>query len=138
MRSAIIAALVAALVAGGTAGAASYINGRSIRPHSIPLNRLAHRPAGLPGPVGPKGDVGCVVRKQGVFYRRGVAFCPVGPAGPQGEQGAGGAPGPQGMSIFAYPNPEEPGRCVDIYQEVHQYTDLQVLVDTICAPEVKP
>ena len=112
MKSAVVAAIVAALVAAGASSATIWINGRQIRPHSIPLNRLAHRPVGLPGPTGPAG-----------------------PAGPQGEQGAGGAPGPQGMSIFAYPNPNDPGRCVDVYQEVHQYVDLQVLVDTICAPK---
>lgn len=49
LRAAIVAAVVAALVAGGGgAFAASYISGRSIRPHSIPLNRLSELPpAGL-------------------------------------------------------------------------------------------
>lgn len=46
LRSAIVAAVVAALVAGGSSAvAASYISGRMIRPHSIPLNRLASKPA---------------------------------------------------------------------------------------------
>lgn len=46
MRSALIAAIVAALVAGGgTAAASSWLNGRHIRPHSIPLNRLATMPS---------------------------------------------------------------------------------------------
>ena len=45
MKSAIVAAVVATLVAAGASSAAALINGRSIRPHSIPLNRLAHLPA---------------------------------------------------------------------------------------------
>jgi hypothetical protein len=46
MRSALVAAVVATLVSGGGGAlAASYISGRSIRPHSIPLNRLAKLPA---------------------------------------------------------------------------------------------
>jgi len=76
----------------------------------------------------------CVVGRRGRRGPQGAAG-PVGPAGPQGEQGAGGAPGPQGFSIFAYANPVEPTRCEDIYQEEHQYVDLQVLVNTICAPK---
>lgn len=48
MKNAIVSAIVAALVAGATgAAAATMISGRSIRPHSIPLNRLAHLPAGI-------------------------------------------------------------------------------------------
>ena len=46
MRSAVIAAIVAALVGGGgTAVASSWLNGRHIRPHTIPLNRLTRMPA---------------------------------------------------------------------------------------------
>lgn len=46
MRSALIAAIVAGLVAGGgTAAASSWLNGRHIRPHSIPLNRLTTMPS---------------------------------------------------------------------------------------------
>jgi hypothetical protein len=41
MKSAIIAAIVAALVSSGGTYAAVQVNGHSIRPHSIPLNRLA-------------------------------------------------------------------------------------------------
>lgn len=49
MKNAIVAALVAALVGAGAGSAAtSLINGHSIRPHSIPLNRLAKvPPAGI-------------------------------------------------------------------------------------------
>jgi hypothetical protein len=42
------------------------------------------------------------------------------------------------MSVFAYPNPLHPESCADIYQEVHQYTDLQVLAATICGPQGPP
>ena len=46
MKNAIVAALVAALVGAGAGSAATtLINGHSIRPHSIPLNRLAKQPA---------------------------------------------------------------------------------------------
>lgn len=48
MKNAVVAALVAALVGSGSAVAASQINGHSIRPHSIPLNRLASTPARPP------------------------------------------------------------------------------------------
>jgi hypothetical protein len=59
MRSAIIAAIVAALVSSGGTYAAVRINGRAIRPHSIPLNRLAAKlPAGAPGPQGTQGAQG--------------------------------------------------------------------------------
>lgn len=44
MKSALIAAVVAALVASGSTYAAVRINGHSIRPHSIPLNRLTTLP----------------------------------------------------------------------------------------------
>lgn len=44
MKPAIIAAIVAALVAAGASSASSLINGRTIRRHSIPLDRLVHRP----------------------------------------------------------------------------------------------
>ena len=53
MKSAVIAAVVAALVASATAAGSSWINGRSIRPHSIPPNRLAgHLPRGPRGHAG--------------------------------------------------------------------------------------
>lgn len=49
MKNAIVAAAVAALVAGsGTAAASSWLNGHRIKPHSIPLNRLAANPGSLP------------------------------------------------------------------------------------------
>ena len=45
MKSALIAAIVAALVAAGSSSAASHwLNGRTIRRHSIPLDRLVHQP----------------------------------------------------------------------------------------------
>lgn len=45
MRNTITAAVVAALVAAGASSAAtSMISGHAIRPHSIPLNRLARLP----------------------------------------------------------------------------------------------
>lgn len=56
MRNALIAAVVAALVASGSAMATRWISGRMIRPHSIPLNRLAgHLPRGPRGPQGVAG-----------------------------------------------------------------------------------
>jgi hypothetical protein len=46
VRSAVVAALVAALVgSGGAAVASSWLDGRQIRPHTIPLNRLTRMPA---------------------------------------------------------------------------------------------
>ena len=69
MKSALIAAIVAAVIAAGTASAATaWINGRNIRPYSIPLNRLVSQPVGTQGPAGPAG--------------------PTGATGPQGEKGA--------------------------------------------------
>lgn len=126
MKNAIVAAVVAALVSSGaTLAATTAINGRTIARHSIPKSRLTVRAQhALEGQRGRRGAVG-----------------PAGPAGPQGEQGlpgAGGAPGPQGMSIFAYPDPGDPDKCVDVYQEEHQYVDLQVFVDAICAPGGHP
>lgn len=45
MKAALIAAVVAALVGAGASSAAGrWLNGRTIRPHSIPLNRLAQKP----------------------------------------------------------------------------------------------
>ena len=77
MKSAIVAAITAAIVASGAAAATTWINGHSIRPHSIPLNRLVHKPpAGKRGPrgaTGAKGDTGAI-----------------GPAGPQGGAGRDG------------------------------------------------
>lgn len=72
-KSVLTAAVVAAVVAAGSVQAASWINGRSIKPHSIPLNRLAHRPVGKQGPVGLQGP-------------RGLT----GPQGPQGIPGDNG------------------------------------------------
>ena len=110
MKNIITAAVVSALVAtASTAAATNWVNGRLIKPHTIAANRLSQKALDKL-----KGEVG-----------------------PQGQQGTEGPAGPQGMSIFAYPNPEHPNTCVDIYQEIHQYTDEQVLVDTICAPGVK-
>ena len=58
MKSALIAAVVSALVASTGTYAATQINGHSIQPHSIPLNRLTNIPAGPQGPVGPAGPQG--------------------------------------------------------------------------------
>jgi hypothetical protein len=55
MKSALIAAVVAAAVGPGSAMATTWINGHSIRPHSIPLNRLMSIPHGKRGPRGPAG-----------------------------------------------------------------------------------
>lgn len=123
MKNAIVAAVVAALVSSGaTLAATTTINGRSIARHSIPRSRLTlraqHALEGQRGRVGPQG--------------------PAGLPGPQGPAGPAGPNGPQGMSIFAYPDPGDPDKCVDIYQEVHQYVDLQVFVDAICAPGGHP
>jgi len=54
-------------------------------------------PAGPAGTQGPQGDVGCVVRKIGVFYQQGVVFCPAGPQGPKGDPGPQGPAGPAGQ-----------------------------------------
>ena len=91
MKSAIIAAIVAAVVASGSALAATRINGRSIKRHSIPLNRLAHRPVGKRGLPGPQGNTG----PQGLQGPRGLAGGR-GPAGRTGAAGPAGAAGSQG------------------------------------------
>lgn len=79
MKAALIAAVVAAAIAASSAVAATHlIDGRTIRRHSIPLNRLTHVPVGKTGATGPQGPAG-----------------PVGPAGAQGPQGPPGvAPTP--------------------------------------------
>ena len=60
MKNVITAAIVSALVAtASTAAATSWINGHSIRPHSIPADRLTKGArVSLQGPQGPKGDPG--------------------------------------------------------------------------------
>lgn len=111
MKTVITAAIVSALVAtASTEAATRWINGRLIKPHTIASNRLSD---------------------DAIHKLRGRT----GATGPQGEPGTPGPQGLHGMSIFAYPNPEDPGRCVDIYQEIHEYVDMQVFVDTICAPK---
>lgn len=62
----IVACLALALSLGGTSVAAvSYINGKQIKPHSIPKNRLSaraikalHGARGVQGPIGPTGPAG--------------------------------------------------------------------------------
>jgi hypothetical protein len=82
LRQNAIALLALFLVLGGTSyAAASLINGRSIKPHTIPKNRLTNSAiAQLRGARGPQGPQGL----QG----------PPGPQGPQGPQG------PPGTSLF--------------------------------------
>lgn len=58
MRTALIAAIVAAVVASGSAMATTWINGRMIRPHSIPPNRLTQIPRGPRGAQGQQGVAG--------------------------------------------------------------------------------
>ena len=82
------AALFAAL-GGGAFAASTFINGTTIKPNSIPKNRLtgaairslrgARGPRGFTGARGPQGVQG-----------------PQGAQGAQGAQGSQGAPGPQG------------------------------------------
>lgn len=43
MKTTVIAVVVAVLVASGTATASSWVNGRSIRPDSLPVDRLEGR-----------------------------------------------------------------------------------------------
>jgi hypothetical protein len=69
VKSAIVAAIVAAVVGSSTAAATSWINGRSIRPHSIPLNRLVAIPRGKRGRQGRQGPQGA----QGLQGSQGVA-----------------------------------------------------------------
>lgn len=79
LRTLLAVTLTSAVVGAGSAGASSWINGHSIRPHSIPLNRLAHRPVEKRGPQGPVGSVG--------------------PQGPQGDPGIEGDRGLDGSGI---------------------------------------
>lgn len=67
----LLAAIVAAVVASGsTAAATSYVNGRSIRPHSIPLNRLVR----LPEQPQPGFDIGyiCVHQDDTLTWSNGA------------------------------------------------------------------
>jgi hypothetical protein len=89
MKNAIIAAIVAALVSGGGTYAATRIDGHAIKPHSMPLNRLAGK---LPrGPQGPQGAQGA----QGAQGPQGAQ----GAQGPQGAKGDPGIQGPRGPSF---------------------------------------
>src|SRR5438045_6042987 len=82
-------ALCAAL-GGGAYAASTFINGTTIKPNSIPKNRLTGAAIrSLRGARGPRGFTGA----------RG----PQGVQGPQGAQGAQGAQGPQGA-----PGPQGP------------------------------
>jgi hypothetical protein len=78
MRNAIVAAVVATLVGGSSAVAASQISGRSIRPHSIPLNRLVHMPAAAPLLATRVTGEEYVVQPGDTGY--GIAQCPRGQA----------------------------------------------------------
>jgi hypothetical protein len=71
MKTILVAAFVALLVGSSSAEATSWINGHSIKPHSIPLNRLhGSLPRGRRGPRGATGATG--------------------PAGSAGKRGANG------------------------------------------------
>lgn len=83
---ALVVSVFALLVAlGGTSLAATnFINGKHIKPHSLPKNRLTkaaiaslHGANGAPGAKGPQG-----------------------PQGPQGQPGSPGSPGSPGMSGY--------------------------------------
>lgn len=83
---ALVVSLVALFVAlGGTSlAAASYINGKRIKPHSIPKNRLTG---------------GAIKSLRGAKGARGAAGAP----GPKGDTGAAGTPGTAGenaVSLF--------------------------------------
>ena len=85
-----IAVLALFVALGGTSlAAASYINGKHIKPHSIPQNRLTaaalkalHGARGATGAQGPQGLQG-----------------PQGVQGVQGVQGTPGAPGLSGYTV---------------------------------------
>jgi hypothetical protein len=91
LRQNAIALLALFLVLGGTSyAAASLINGRSIKPHTIPKNRLTNSAiAQLRGARGP----------QGVPGPQGLQGAP-GPQGAQGPQGPQGPPGPTDLTKF--------------------------------------
>ena len=84
-------AAVVAVAVGGTAYAAGQIDGRTLKPNSVPLSKLTKDARedvrdDKPGPEGPRGP-------QGPIGERG----PVGPRGDrgiQGDQGIQGEPGP--------------------------------------------
>src|SRR4051812_3520804 len=87
MVIAVLALFVA--LGGGAALAGKSISGKSIKNHSMPLNKLTNSaihalsgkqgPQGSSGPSGPKGPSG-----------------PSGPSGPKGASGPKGSPGPTG------------------------------------------
>jgi hypothetical protein len=88
LRVMVVAVIVASVV-GGSAYAAGAIDGRSLKPNSVALNKLtkqARQQLSKPGPAGPQGAQGAV----GPQGAQGLA-------GPQGEQGPQGEEGPQGV-----------------------------------------
>lgn len=116
MRAALIAAIVALLVGSTSAVGASWISGKRIKPHTVPVNRLtagaidflqtgepgptgAQGPRGFDGPPGNRGFPGATGAQgppggQGPPGPAGA----VGPGGPQGIQGPVGPPGPSGLA----------------------------------------
>lgn len=96
MKTIVVAIIVALVASVGTATATSYINGKQIKPNSIPANRLTRQArasfhtvgVGAPGATGPQGPQG----PQGVPGAVG----PAGAQGPKGDTGATGAQGPTG------------------------------------------
>jgi hypothetical protein len=102
----IIATLALFVALGGTSVAAvSYINGRQIRPHSIPKNRLTHRaitqlkanrgPRGLRGARGPAGPVGPTGPGPVVLAYAGSGTRPL----PAGKESVAVAMCPPGMVV---------------------------------------
>ena len=93
VRQNTIALLALFLALGGTSfAAASFINGKQIKPHSIPKNRLTNAAiAGLKGNRGARGA-------QGAQGTRGAT----GAQGVQGVQGAKGNQGPPGPVDLDY------------------------------------
>jgi hypothetical protein len=104
IRQNVIALLALFLALGGTSfAAASYINGKQIKPHSIPKNRLTNSAIaalhgargtrgtpGDPGPTGARGPTGT----RGTAGSKGAT----GAKGTKGDQGPTGASGPSGPS----------------------------------------
>lgn len=93
----VISCLALFVALGGTSLAAkTYIDGRRIKPHSLPLNRLVKIPTGYPGARGPTGPRGARGEEgpQGSRGPQGIR----GPQGPQGLTGAQGPAGPQGVA----------------------------------------
>jgi hypothetical protein len=105
VKSAIIAAVVAAVVAPSTVVATSWINGRNIRPHSIPLNRLTAIPRGKRGVSGTfdPSKVKIVLSPVNVAYAGGYggaeADCPKGDV----ATGGGGTTGDSRYLTDSYP-----------------------------------